>query len=252
MSMPRSTGKIRWLPVLIVLVFLAFSVRVSEVANGISTLIATAQAESAADADNVMDEDFSDSDLSYDPDREGSVEGQGLIVDDERPPEPVAEVEPEEEEPSMEWRAAGDEDLEYEAARMKLMEDLSERREELNKRERNLQAREALLRAAEQELERKYAEMSQLRQRIEKLLDQQSEQEKERINSLVKVYEGMKAKQAAAIFNTLDLDVLISVASRMSERKLSPVLAAMNPERARTVTIMLAEERQLPSLPAAN
>ena len=62
----------------------------------------------------------------------------------------------------------------------------------------------------------------------------------------------MKPKDAARIFDTLDLDVLVSVMSQMSERKLSPILASMNPERARTITIMLAEQKQLPQLPQSN
>jgi flagellar motility protein MotE (MotC chaperone) len=38
----------------------------------------------------------------------------------------------------------------------------------------------------------------------------------------------------------------------MSERKLSPIIAAMNPERAKTMTIMLAQEKKLPTLPESN
>ena len=59
----------------------------------------------------------------------------------------------------------------------------------------------------------------------------------------------MKAKDAANIFNTLDMDILISVMGRMSERKLAPILAEMNPDRARSVTIFLAEQKSLPTLP---
>ena len=70
--------------------------------------------------------------------------------------------------------------------------------------------------------------------------------------SLVKVYENMKAKDAAQIFNTLDMDILIEVMGRMSERKLSPVLAEMDPDRARSVTIFLAEQKSLPKAPSAN
>jgi flagellar motility protein MotE (MotC chaperone) len=110
--------------------------------------------------------------------------------------------------------------------------------------------REALLRAAEQEIDRKYNELAQLRGEIEKLLQKQSDEEQARIVSLVKIYEGMKPADAARIFDTLDIDVLMQVMSKMSERKLSPVMAAMNPERAKTMTIMLAEQKQLPSLPA--
>ena len=56
-------------------------------------------------------------------------------------------------------------------------------------------------------------------------------------------------KDAARIFDTLDIDILVDVMANMSERKMSPILAAMNPERARTVTIMLAQQKQLPELP---
>ena len=54
---------------------------------------------------------------------------------------------------------------------------------------------------------------------IQDLLKQQSEEEKARIASLVKIYEGMKPKDAARIFNTLDTDILLDVVGKMSERK---------------------------------
>ena len=83
--------------------------------------------------------------------------------------------------------------------------------------------------------------MTAVRNEIESLLQMQSQQEAERIVSLVKIYEGMKAKDAARIFNTLDTDVLLSVMTRMSERKSAPILAEMNPDRARSVTILMAQ-----------
>ncbi len=141
------------------------------------------------------------------------------------------------------------EDYEITPIQAELAEDLVAQRKRLDVREAELVQKQALLQAAEQELDRKYEELLTLRQEIEELLNRQSEEEDQQINSLVKIYENMKPKQAAEIFNTLDLDILVEVISRMSERKVSPVLAAMNPERARTVTIMLAEQKQLPKLP---
>ena len=152
--------------------------------------------------------------------------------------------------PDVEWRDASDQELDYSNVRMEMFDDLSERRKMLDKREKELMTREALLRAAEKEIDRKYQELNGLRTQIEELLQQQSEAEQARITSLVKIYEGMKPKDAARIFDTLDLDVLLAVMAEMSERKLSPILAAMNPERARTITIMLAEQKKLPELPS--
>lgn len=152
----------------------------------------------------------------------------------------------------VDWKDAGDSDLDYAAVRMELFEDLSKRRKEIEAREQEMLTREALLRAAEKEIDRKFQEMTQLRSEIESLLEKQSQEEESRVQSLVKIYEGMKPKDAARIFNTLDLDILVSVMGKMSERKLSPILANMNEERARTITIMLAEQKKLPSLTDSN
>jgi flagellar motility protein MotE (MotC chaperone) len=174
---------------------------------------------------------------------------------DEKPAEATAQADKPKtaakEEP-VKWRDAGDEDPGYTAARQDILDDLAKRRQELDGREKAIVTREALLKAGEQELDRKFQEMTQLRKEIEKLLETQSEEEKARVASLVKIYENMKPKDAARIFDTLDLDILVMVLGQMSERKLSPIMAQMNPERARTVTIMLAEQKQLPDLPASN
>jgi len=139
----------------------------------------------------------------------------------------------------------------FTASELDVLQSLSKRRDELEKRERRIADREALLSAAEQEVDEKVKELNKLKGEIEGLLGKQQQMEDARINSLVKIYEAMKPKEAAVIFNTLNLDVLLSVISRMSERKSSPVLAAMDPDKARIVTIRLAEQRKLPSLPVS-
>ena len=56
----------------------------------------------------------------------------------------------------------------------------------------------------------------------------------------------MKPKDAARIFEELDMEVLLEVIERMKERKTAPILAQMNPQRAKTVTLELAQRRELP------
>lgn len=147
------------------------------------------------------------------------------------------------------WRDSTDDDTGAANIQMEILNDLSARRKELDKREEELRMREALLAATAKEIDEKYSELVQLRTEIEGLMTEQSEEEKARVASLVKIYEGMKPKEAARIFDTLDIDVLVSVVSSMSERRLAPILAKMNPERARTITIMMAEQNTLPTLP---
>lgn len=134
----------------------------------------------------------------------------------------------------------------YSASEVEVLQSLSKRRDELDKRERLIGDREALLTAAGQEVDHKIAELNRLKSEIEELLGKQQTMEEERLVSLVKIYEGMKPKEAATIFNTLDLDVLLEVIGRMNERKASPILAAMDPDKARIVTIRLSEKEKLP------
>lgn len=134
----------------------------------------------------------------------------------------------------------------FSTSEIQVLQSLSKRRDDLDKREKTLTEREALLSAAEQEVDHKITELNKLKGEIEALLGQQQKVADERIVSLVKIYEGMKPKEAATIFNTLDMDVLLPVISRMNERKSGPVLAAMDPDKARIVTIRLAQQRELP------
>lgn len=135
-----------------------------------------------------------------------------------------------------------------------VLQQLAERRRQLDTREKELNQREALLLAAKAEIGQKYKELDALRGEIKTLLGQQSEAQEKQLTSLVKVYEGMKPKDAAAILNELDATVLMQVMSRMSERRMSPILAEMNPEVAREVTRRLAAQRKLPEAktPLAN
>jgi flagellar motility protein MotE (MotC chaperone) len=141
-------------------------------------------------------------------------------------------------------------DQNYSSAELGILQSLSKRRDELDKREQQISQREALLKAAGVEVDRKIAELNKIRSELEDLLGKQKTAEDARIESLVKIYENMKPKDAARIFDSLDMDVLLPVIGKMSDRKVSPVIAAMDPDKAREVTIKLEEQRKLPELPA--
>lgn len=127
-----------------------------------------------------------------------------------------------------------------------LLQSLSQRREELEQRAREIDDREILLKAAEQRIEEKITELERLQATIEGLLVKHDEQSEAQMQSLVKIYESMKPKDAARIFEGLDMEVLLEVVERMKERKTAPILAQMNPKRAEEVTLELAQRRELP------
>ncbi len=129
---------------------------------------------------------------------------------------------------------------------MDVLQKLSERRGALDTRERDIERREAMLKAAEDQIERKISEMKSVQTTIEGLLRQYNDQEDNKMRSLVKIYENMKPKEAAKIFEQLDMPILLEVVERMKEQRVAPILAEMDPSKARTVTAELAQRRQIP------
>jgi flagellar motility protein MotE (MotC chaperone) len=126
-----------------------------------------------------------------------------------------------------------------------LLQSLNEKRKQLDAQQQELDQREALLKAAEERIDHKVDELSQMRTDMEKLLDIQKVKDDAQLASLVKIYENMKPKDAAAIFDNLELPILVDVTARMKEAKVAPILAAMSTDRARVLTVKLAEHRRV-------
>jgi flagellar motility protein MotE (MotC chaperone) len=129
-----------------------------------------------------------------------------------------------------------------------LLERLGERRQELDTRTRDMELRENLIKDAEKRLETRIEELKDIENRISGKGGEQAA----KLKSLVVMYEAMKPKDAARIFDKLDQLVLVDVASVMNPRKLSEVLAQMNADSAQRLTVELAKrnagmDRGLPS-----
>jgi flagellar motility protein MotE (MotC chaperone) len=96
---------------------------------------------------------------------------------------------------------------------IEVLHQLAERRAALERREQQLDRHAALLATAEADL--------------------------------VKIYETMKPKAAAEIFNRLEMPILIRVIERMRAPKSVDVLARMEPAKAKQVTAELARRTEL-------
>lgn len=128
-------------------------------------------------------------------------------------------------------------------AERRLLQDLRARRLELDARDRTLAQREAVLDAAQARLTERIAQLTNLQTRLETLDAERHAHDEANWSGLVKVYEAMKPRDAAAIFNDMDMPVLVQVVDRMKDAKASAVLAAMQPDRARLLTGQLATQR---------
>ena len=131
-------------------------------------------------------------------------------------------------------------------AEIDLLQQLAERRQVLESREQEFELRTGLLAAAESRIDKKVEELKVLRETISGLIKTFDAQQDAKLLSLVKIYENMKPKEAAKIFEELQMDTLLEVAERMKERKLAPIMAKMHPEKARDMTVELSRLRQLP------
>lgn len=132
----------------------------------------------------------------------------------------------------------------YTKSELDLLQNLTARREELEEREKELDLKTKVLDAAERRINDKVGEMKDLQKELAKVIAQYNQHQDSEIKSLVKIYETMKPANAAAIFNEMDMPVLLEVIDKMSDRKVAPILAGMSPTRARDVTQELAEMRR--------
>ncbi len=132
-----------------------------------------------------------------------------------------------------------------------LLARLAERRGELDRRDADIAMRTALLEAAEKRLDERTKELAALEAQVAALVDEKQAAEEAGFRAVVTMYETMKPKDAAKIFDTLGTTVMVKVVRAMSPRKMSPILAAMSPEPAQKLTIALAATENTDVVPAS-
>lgn len=128
-----------------------------------------------------------------------------------------------------------------------VLERLQERRQELDARARELDMREGMLKAAEKKIETQAA--------VDKAEAAQgggtanaggaAAQRKDdagdaRFKAVITMYEAMKPKEAAKIFDRLDIKVLLDLASQIKPQIMSAIMAQMGPENAERLTVEMA------------
>ena len=96
-----------------------------------------------------------------------------------------------------------------------VLERLQERRKELDTRGRELEMRESLLKATEKRLDAKVTELKDVEARVNTAMGNRDKAEAQRFKSIVTMYENMKAKDAARIFDRLDMKILVEVATQI-------------------------------------
>jgi len=260
-DLKSSLRRLRLLPILILVASFGFVVRLGDTYVSFRSLSGSAYAEDAPKADTKLEEkpadtkpeDVKPSDAAAEPPKDQlKSEADAAAATDgnkEKPEIDLPSTEQKEKSGDTKWQDASDTESDNSEIKQEVFQDLTKRRADLDQKEKKLGEREALLEAAQKELDKKVKEMEGLRDELKDLLKQQTTDEAARIQSLVKIYSGMKPKDAARIFNTLDTDILMDVISSMPEAKAGAIMALMDADRAKSLTTLLAEQKKLPDVP---
>ena len=121
-----------------------------------------------------------------------------------------------------------------------ILERLQSRRQELEARAREIEICESLLKAAEKRIELRVEELKAVESRISVATGKKSETDAARFKGIITMYEAMKPKDAAKVFDRLEMPVLIEIASQIAPRKMSDILGQMSAEAAERLTVELA------------
>ncbi|UTW54176.1 MotE family protein [Kordiimonas sp. SCSIO 12610] len=213
-------SRVRLFPLLIAVAFLALSVRVFDVYTGIELLntpVVAAEQETEGEENDGAQEDVQD-----------QSEGEASV-----PSTPTLDP------ASLGLPSRTEIDLNSQ---------LRARRLQLDERATQLDLQERLLEANEKRIDDKIAQLEQLEASIKSSLRIFNEREEKEFAKVVKIYETMKPKAAAPIFENLPDAVQLDIATRMKEAKFALILAAMDPSKARDLTTSLAEFAQPPSI----
>lgn len=224
--------RLRLLPTVILCASLLLVLKLADIATGgegsatisaVSVAQASAPKEESAEQmaapESGKNEDHAGGEAATHDDAEASEEG----IEVSAPVMPAAQAEPE-----------------FSKSERTVLQSLAERRKELDARTQELDTRAQLLAAAEKRVKERVAELKEIEARINERIGAEDEANEERIAGLVSMYETMKPKDAARIFERLDMGVLLDVVTRMQPRKMAAVLAAMDPVVAQDLTVELA------------
>lgn len=127
-----------------------------------------------------------------------------------------------------------------------MLQIISTERKLLEEQKATLARREAEIALASEKLQLEQARLDELKTALDGLFAKIEASKTDDVRRLVALYSNMKPKDAAAIMNDLDIEVSVMVLGTMSERTAAPILAGLNPVRARAISKIILERSKLP------
>lgn len=118
---------------------------------------------------------------------------------------------------------------------------LQKKKASLDRRERTIKAREADLESAEERVKAELEKLTNIRNEIRESMKELDANQLEEVGRLVKMFEKMRGKKAAAILEQTDKEVVVEVLRRIKPKQAGDALAAMTPKFAAEIAEQLSE-----------
>jgi flagellar motility protein MotE (MotC chaperone) len=125
----------------------------------------------------------------------------------------------------------------------RLLLEVSRRQAEVERRERTVELREARLQAAETMARQQIAELTRMREEVERLVVREGSAADADLDSLVALYVNMRPQQAAKVLDKLEAPRAASILLKIPERQAGPIMAQMEPQSALAITQEIAGRR---------
>lgn len=127
-----------------------------------------------------------------------------------------------------------------------MLQALQEERDLLEAQKEQMSERRSEIELASEKLDIDQARLADLKSALDEMLNQVRQAQSDDLDRLVALYSAMKPKEAASIMNDLDIEVSVMVLGTMPERDAAPILARLNPVRARAISRIILERSKLP------
>jgi flagellar motility protein MotE (MotC chaperone) len=125
----------------------------------------------------------------------------------------------------------------------RLYREIEQNRRILDERQKTIAAREQAVVTSERILREQATEIDAAREKLSESIGRAVRESEGDITRLVTIYENMRPRDAAPIFEAMDINMAVDIISRIPERKAAAIFSAMNPEGAKTITQAIDRRR---------
>lgn len=119
---------------------------------------------------------------------------------------------------------------------------LRNRRVEMMRSYRWTDVKRASILAIEKDVNKKIDTLAEMQRQLERKIAEYNQISSAKLLKLTKMYENMKPKDAARVFDEMDSEVLAGIVLNMKEARLAAIVSEMEPSKAKGLSIVMTSE----------